>query len=281
MRMSEGANAKMRTNANRAAQFAWAALLACTGVVIAAGFALTFHGIYGFGRDIAHWGPALAALGPIADDGLTLVAIAATFLLAHAHAPRRPRVYAWFVFAVACAASVAGNTAYAMRPLPTWVGAIGAALCPVFVTLAAHLGVVCWRHSQPRAVLLCVCGRPHCPVPSPVECLCGQADCGHCTARTSKPRSPASAAPPAHTSPAPVAGHPEPASRARPAKRASGGPRRTTPQQKTRALALLAEDKRPAEVALAVGVSKRLVEMWRKERDDQQKSRNDQEGEVS
>lgn len=138
----------MRNETSRATQLAWAALLACTGVVIAAGFALTFHGLYGFGRHIAHWGPALAALGPIADDGLTLVAIAATFLLAHSHAPRRPRVYAWFVFAVACAASVAGNTAYAMRPLPTWVGAVGAALCPLFVTLAAHLGVVCWRHSQ-------------------------------------------------------------------------------------------------------------------------------------
>lgn len=137
-----------RTSTASAARIAWGALLGCTGVVIGAGFALTFHGLYGYGRQLAHWGPMLAAFGPISCDGLTLVSIAATFLLAYVHAPWRPRAYAWFVFAVSCVASVAGNTAYALRPLPAWAGAIGAAMCPVFVTLAAHLGVVCWRHWQ-------------------------------------------------------------------------------------------------------------------------------------
>lgn len=238
----------MRNEPSRAAQFAWAALLACTGVVVAAGFALTFHGLYGFGRHIAHWGPQLAALGPIADDGLTLVAIAATFLLAYAHAPRRPRVYAWFVFGVSCAASIAGNTAYAMRPLPVWVGAIGAAMCPVFVTLAAHLGVVCWRHCTLSTAV---------PVPVSVP----------------KPR-PAASPHPITSPPAGPPVLPKPAAPTR--GRRGGGQRRTTPTQRREALTLLGDGKSAAEAAMKVGVSKRTVEIWRKERDDQHK--HDQEG---
>jgi hypothetical protein len=53
-----------------------------------------------------------------------------------------------------------------------------------------------------------------------------------------------------------------------PARRGGRGLRRTTPQQKTKALSLLDEGKRASEAAIAVGVSKRRVEMWRKDRDE-------------
>ena len=231
-----------QVDAKRAANFAWVALLGCVAVVIAAGFALTFHGLYGFGREIAHWGPALAALGPIADDGLTLVAIAATFLLAHAKAPRRPVVYAWFVFAVSCAASVAGNTAYALRPLPVWVGAVGAALCPLFVTLAAHLGVVCWRHCAPT---------------------------GRTVAVTSKPR-PAASDVPASASPAPPAG-PTPSVQAAPSRGRRGSkPRTAKPDHRVEALRLVDAGLSPPKAAAKLGVTARSVQLWKKQRDQQQ-----------
>ncbi len=260
----------MRTNATRPAQVAWVALFAFALVVGASSFALTYHGLFGYGRDVARLA-GFAPLVPVAVDGATLCAIAATFLLAHT--PLRVRAYAWAVFFATNALSVLGNLAFAHAHGLGWQGSVGAGAWPVLVTLVAHLGIVAWRHS-PRLgrAIQCVCGRPHCPVPSPVECLCGMPDCGHCSAPSSKPRSPASADPPARTSPAPVTGPTAPDKQPRPSAptrgRRGGGQRRTTPQQKTRALALLDEGQSAAKAALAVGVSKRSVEIWRKERDE-------------
>lgn len=128
---------------------AWCVLLAMIAVVTVGGFALTFHGLYGYGLDLAQLG-RFAALVPVMVDGLTLVAILATFLLAHIGAPLRPRAYAWFAFAIANGASVAGNASFAQQRHLAWQGALGAALCPVFVTIAAHLAICVWRHWMAR-----------------------------------------------------------------------------------------------------------------------------------
>jgi hypothetical protein len=140
-----------RAEGRTLAYVAWCALIVVIAVVSAAGFALTFHGLLGYGRDLVRLG-RFAFLVPVMTDGLTIVAIMATFLLAYVLAPWQPKLYAWLVFAVANAASVAGNTSYALYAHLPRQGIVGAALCPVFVALSAHLAIVCWRHWRPAPV---------------------------------------------------------------------------------------------------------------------------------
>jgi hypothetical protein len=233
----------------RATSLAWVGLLACTVVVVGAGFALTFHGLYDFGRDVAHWPLPLPAFGPIADDGLTLVAIAAQFLLAHAKAPWRPRAYAWFVFMVGNAASIIGNAAGALHLKGAWPGAVGAALCPVFVTLAAHLGVICWKYARVQVQSDAVGQTTGAKVDTP-----------------SKPRPAAATSAPTVTPP-PAGPTPRPAQPApKPAREPAQRPgQRSVPAQRAEALRLLDLGQSAAAVAIAVGKSKRTVELWRKD----------------
>lgn len=115
----------------------------CFAILVAVvTFVLSFHGLDDYGRSVAGLDD-LAWLVPLGVDGLTLTAIAATFLLARA--PFKVRLYAWVVFGAANAASVAGNLSHAnARQLP-WDGAVGAAAWPIFLTLASHLAIVTRR----------------------------------------------------------------------------------------------------------------------------------------
>jgi hypothetical protein len=282
--MTETANAKgakTRTNVARPAQVAWVVFFAFALIVAASSFALTYHGLYGYGRKVAHLGD-FAWLVPVAVDGATLCAIAATFLLAHT--ALRVRAYAWLVFFATNALSVLGNLAFAHAAGLGWQGSVGAAAWPVLVTLVAHLGIVAWRH-RPGAQPTYQHTINGAEIVNTVE-VCDSPGCLWCDAATNKPRSPAPVEPPAQPTPErgtgqPVPTTPAPRRPAAPSRGRRGGPRRTTPQQKTRALALLDEGQSAAKAAIAVGVSKRLVEIWRKERDDQHKPGDDQEGEVS
>lgn len=127
------------TRAHRAA--VWA-LLACLTAVAVVTFVLSFHGLDDYGDRVADLG-RLSWLVPIGIDGLTLTAIAATFLLATA--PFRVRLYAWLVFVAANAASVAGNLSHAHHRHLPWDGAVGAAAWPIMLTLASHLAIVTRR----------------------------------------------------------------------------------------------------------------------------------------
>ena len=122
--------------------FGLVSLIACTGVVGADTFTLSFSGLDDYGRRVAHWGP-LSPLVPIGVDGLTLVAIAATSLLRRA--PWHIRAYAWLVFIVAMGLSVAGNLSHAVADRLTWQGELGAAVPPLLLALASHLMVVTIR----------------------------------------------------------------------------------------------------------------------------------------
>lgn len=138
-------DAHARTNATHAAtRTAAAVLIVATVLVIAGIFALTAHGNWGYGRDVMKLGERFALAVPVALDVLQIVAIAAAFMLARQ--PLRVRAYAWSVFGVANAASIAANLADAQaRNLP-WQGWIGAGTLPVLLSLGVHLAVVTWRH---------------------------------------------------------------------------------------------------------------------------------------
>lgn len=121
---------------------AWA-LLVFTLLVAGATFALTFHGLDGYGRIVMKLG-GLSWLVPVCVDGATLVAIASSFVMANAQF--RVRLYAWLVFAFCNVASVAGNLAFGQSQHLPWQGMLGAAAWPLILTLVAHLAVVTWRH---------------------------------------------------------------------------------------------------------------------------------------
>lgn len=117
-------------------------LLAFTAIVGTVAFTLSFHGLDDYGRRVAGFG-ALSPLVPVAVDGLTLVAVAATVLLRNA--TWRIRAYAWLVFAVAVALSIGGNLAHAAaRDLSAW-GQVGAVASPVVLAFASHLVIVTRR----------------------------------------------------------------------------------------------------------------------------------------
>jgi hypothetical protein len=117
-------------------------LLGSTLLVAVITFILSFAGLTDYGARVARLG-WLSPLAPLAVDGLTLVAIAATFLLRHAH--WRLRLYAWLVFGIASVASVAGNLSHANARALSWDGMVGAALWPIFLALASHLAIVTRR----------------------------------------------------------------------------------------------------------------------------------------
>lgn len=122
---------------------AYRALLVCTVVVATVTFALSFHGLSDYGQHVAGINGWMSWLVPVGVDGLTLCAVAATFLLRHASI--HIRAYAWFVFAVAVGASVAGNLSHAASRGLSWEGKIGAAAWPILLALASHLVIVTRR----------------------------------------------------------------------------------------------------------------------------------------
>jgi len=123
-------------------QVALYVLLGATVLVAFMTFALSFQGNDGYGQDVAKVG-YLSVLVPLGIDGLTVVAIAATFLLRHAG--WRQRAYAWLVFAVSCGASIAGNLSHADHMHLDVQGRIGAAAWPAMLALTSHLTIVTLR----------------------------------------------------------------------------------------------------------------------------------------
>lgn len=125
---------------------AYVALLACTVLVAVTTFVLSFAGLTDYGRRVAGLA-GLSPLVPIGVDGLTLCAVAATFILRDARL--RVRLYAWAAFAVAVALSVAGNLSHASARGLSWEGMIGAAAWPILLALASHMVIVVRRNMRP------------------------------------------------------------------------------------------------------------------------------------
>lgn len=119
------------------------ALVVCTAVVAVVTFILSFHGLSDYGSRVAGIKGWQSWLVPVGVDGLTLCAVAATFVLRHA--VWRVRAYAWLVFAVAVGASVAGNLSHADQNDLGWQGQIGAAAWPILLAMASHLVIVTRR----------------------------------------------------------------------------------------------------------------------------------------
>jgi hypothetical protein len=143
--------------------WAYRFLLGADVFVGAVSFVMSFHGLYDLLKRVVHLPWQLAGLGPLGVDGLTLVAVAATFLLRRA--PRRVRAYAWTAFAFPTLLSVGGQIVDAHVRELSAAGVVIAAVWPVLFALAAHLTVVVRRWWRRVA-----------PVPAPVAAVTEQAD---------------------------------------------------------------------------------------------------------
>jgi hypothetical protein len=143
--------------------WAYRFLLGTDGFVGAVSFVMSFHGLYDLLIRVVHLPWQLAGLGPLGVDGLTLVAVAATFLLRRA--PRRVRAYAWTAFAFPTLLSVGGQIVDAHVRGLSAAGVVIAAVWPVLFALAAHLTVVVRRWWRRVA-----------PVPAPVAEVTEQVD---------------------------------------------------------------------------------------------------------
>jgi uncharacterized protein DUF2637 len=128
-----------KRDTSRVANFA---LLGFTFIVAAVTFVLSFHGLDDYGHRVAQLGK-LSPLVPVAVDGLTLVAVAATTILRNAEA--RVRAYAWFVFTIAVALSIGGNLSHADSRHMSASGKVGALASPILLALASHLAIVTRR----------------------------------------------------------------------------------------------------------------------------------------
>lgn len=126
------------------------ALIAFTGLVAVVTFVLSFHGLSDYGSRVAGIEGWQSWLVPVGVDGLTLCAIAATFVLRHEN--WRVRFYAWCVFAVAIGASVAGNLSHAAERHLKPEGMAGAAAWPILLALASHLVIIARRAADRRDV---------------------------------------------------------------------------------------------------------------------------------
>lgn len=116
-----------------------ATLAAVLGVSTAAA-AASFFALYWVGRDALGWPAPIAAVFPLAVDGMAAAASAATV------GRREPylRRLAWAVFLTLLALSLASNVAHAFHVghpelLPTWLFVTLAAAPPVIVALGVHL----------------------------------------------------------------------------------------------------------------------------------------------
>lgn len=149
---------------------AYRALLGLTVAVGAVTFTLSFVGLRDYGIRVEQLDPWLAPLVPIGVDVLSLCGVAATYLLRQARA--RVRAYAWLVFGVAVALSVAGNLTHAVARHMSPAGMVGAAAWPILLALTSHL-VIVTRRALER-------GEPRTVAATPDECLCGRYDCPEC-----------------------------------------------------------------------------------------------------
>lgn len=242
-----------------------AGLVAVTLFVAVVAFVWSFHGLDDYGRRVEQLA-GMSWVVPFGIDGLTLVSVAATFLLRQAH--WHVRLYVWAMFGVAVSLSIAGNLSHGQARHLTWQGMLGAAAAPVILALATHQVVVVWRELDRRRAAARLAN------PQPI----------HVTASETAPVEPAAIAPAAShpitampTFPIPPVGLQETLRRAaeitadvdrekitEPARRtaaARAGTRKGTNNQR-KARDLVAGGMSCAEVALRLGTSKRTVERW-------------------
>lgn len=131
---------------HKTSRTAFLSLATGLGVVAAMNFMLSYVGLYGFAQKDMQAPWVMPALAPIGLDGMTLAGIAATYLLRHA--TLRVRVFAWFVFGVPTALSVAANIAHASSQHLSKPGIFGYAVAPLLLTLATHACIVVYRHIE-------------------------------------------------------------------------------------------------------------------------------------
>jgi uncharacterized protein DUF2637 len=124
-------------------------LLALTCAVAAVTFAISFHGLDGYGYHVMRLG-RLAPLVPVGVDLASLVSL----LAAHMRRADRwaRRAYAWAVFAVTALLSVAGNLADGRARGLAPAGLVGVAMAPVVFVLVSHLAITSWRSVGPAPV---------------------------------------------------------------------------------------------------------------------------------
>lgn len=118
-------------------------------LISAAAAATSFFALYWVGTAALGWPAAIAALFPVAIDGLAATASAATVIFVAKS--RELRAFAWAVFLLLLAVSLAGNVAHAFHVghpdvLPRWLFATLAAAPPVIVALGVHLYTLIVRH---------------------------------------------------------------------------------------------------------------------------------------
>lgn len=228
---------------------AYRALVGFTALVAAVTFVLSFLGLYDYGWRVAGVPTWLAWLVPVGVDGLTLVAVAATYALRHE--VFRARAYAWSVFAVAVLASTLGNLSHAVARGLTWEGQVGAAAWPALLALASHLAIVAKRHLERGGVAEEGDARRD-PVPSPgASAPVAESATPVAAARASQPE-------PAIT--VPVAPTPKRQPRQR---RTSTAPTVSDSDTRSKARAMYVSGERHlATIAMKFGVNKRTVERW-------------------
>src|SRR5690348_16188349 len=124
-----------------------AGLVVLTLFVAVVAFVWSFHGLDDYGRRVEQLG-GMSWVVPAGVDGLTLVSVAATFLLRQA--TWWVRFYAWGMFGVAVSLSIAGNLSHGQARHLTWQGMLGAATAPVILALSTHQVVVVWRELDRR-----------------------------------------------------------------------------------------------------------------------------------
>lgn len=226
-------------------RWAYWALLFFTLVVAAVTFLLSFSGLDDYGRRVARLGD-LSPLVPLGVDGLTLCAVAATFILRRA--PWHVRAYAWCVFAVAVAASVAGNLSHAAARRLAWDGMIGAAAWPILLALASHLVIV-----TRRAIERADTRRADAATPVPAS--------RRATRPTAAPATPGETSDSHTTETSAATATTRPAARSvRATRRSPASPDSDT--ARTNARRRVGAGESCATVALSLAVSKKTVERW-------------------
>lgn len=126
-------------------------------------FVLSFVGLDDYGRRVADE-HTLSFLVPLGVDGLTMVGVMATYILRAA--PWHVRAYAWLVFSVALALSVAGNLSHGLAHHLSMQGLVGAAIWPVLLAFSSHVVVVV-RRWQERLRTVAIARPAEVDVPTP------------------------------------------------------------------------------------------------------------------
>lgn len=119
--------------------------VAATTLVACVAFVVSFVGLEDYGRRVMLLGD-MSPLVPIGVDGLTLCAVAVTQIMRHDR--WYARSYAWLVFIVAAAMSVAAQMSHAINKGMSPAGVAGTMAVPVVMALGMHLVIFALRSSR-------------------------------------------------------------------------------------------------------------------------------------